>query len=86
VGASRHYGGGMSAARNWLPSDVARCQGVQSDGLWRDGCEDCLRRTAPPIDPERVWMMAPPVIVVFECEARIEPRETTNRQPAADTR
>jgi hypothetical protein len=86
VGASRHYGGGMSTPRNWLPSDVARCKGVQSDGQWRDGCEDCLRRTAPPIDPERVLMMSPPAIVVFECEARIKPRETTNRQPAADAR
>lgn len=63
----------MNASRNWLPGDVARCQGVQTDGEWREGCEDCLRRTAPPANPERVVMMAPPVIIVFECEARIAP-------------
>jgi hypothetical protein len=64
----------MSTVRNWLPSDVARCPGYEPDpGDLREGCEDCLRRTAPPADPERVLMMSPPVIVVFECEARIPP-------------
>ena len=56
-----------------LPADVDRCPGDQADGQWRDGCEDCLRRTSPPADPERVWRMTPPAIVVFECEARIAP-------------
>lgn len=56
-----------------LPGDVARCPGYQADGEWRDGCEDCMRRTAPPADPDRVWWMAPPVLVVIECEARIAP-------------
>jgi hypothetical protein len=74
----------MSTSRNWLPNDVGRCNGVQYDGQWREGCDDCLRRTAP--RTERVWMIEPPVIVVFECESRIAPRETTNRQPAPDGR
>ena len=56
-----------------LPDDVHRCAGVQHDGDWREGCQDCLRRTSPPGDPERVWMMAPPTLVVFECESRIPP-------------
>lgn len=56
-----------------LPYDIARCAGVQYDGDWREGCEDCLRRTSPggPMSP---WIEAP-VIVVFECEYRIGPRE-----------
>ena len=29
-----------------LPYDTARCAGVQYDGEWREGCEDCLRRTS----------------------------------------
>lgn len=56
-----------------LPADIARCPGEGSDDDWRDGCEDCLRRTSPPGDPERVWMMAPPPIIVFECEFYIPP-------------
>lgn len=56
-----------------LPADVARCHGYGSDGDWREGCEDCLRRTSPPVDPERVWRMTPPAIIVFECEYLIEP-------------
>jgi hypothetical protein len=56
-----------------LAADDRRCPGVQIDGDWRDGCEDCLRRTVPPANPERVWMMTPPAIVVFECESRIAP-------------
>lgn len=54
-----------------LPYDVARCNGVRIDGEWREGCEDCLRRTAP--RPSTFYAdMQPPAIVVFECEARIE--------------
>lgn len=56
-----------------LPADVARCPGYQADGDWREGCEDCLRRTAPPIDHPRVAHMLPPPVVAFECEFRIEP-------------
>ena len=56
-----------------LPADVARCPGDQAEGVWREGCDDCLRRTSPPADPERVLWMTPPTIVVFECEARIAP-------------
>jgi len=60
-----------------LPNGTARCPGVGSteDGemYWREGCEDCLRRTAPPIGgPPRI--MAPPPIIAFECEYRIEPQ------------
>lgn len=58
-----------------LPNDVARCDGSWSieDGEthWREGCETCLRRTAP--RPDRVVMMLPPPIVAFECEYLIEP-------------
>lgn len=55
-----------------LPDDVARCRGVNLDGQWREGCEDCLRRTSPAPDHKCV-RLAPPAIVVFECEYRIEP-------------
>lgn len=54
-----------------LPADVARCAGVIDEGQWREGCEDCRRRTDPPHD--RQVHMQPPLIVAFECEARIEP-------------
>ena len=55
-----------------LSADTERCQGVGSDlEGWREGCEDCLRRTSPPPDPERVWRMSPPQIIVFECESRL---------------
>lgn len=57
----------------FLPNDVARCPGYQADGEWREGCEDCLRRTAPPGNPDRVLMMRPPGIIAFECEYRIAP-------------
>ena len=52
--------------------DVARCHGVQIDGDWREGCDDCLRRTSPG-HPQRQAYIVPPVIVVFECEYRLEP-------------
>ncbi len=55
-----------------LPADVARCNGVgdEEEG-WREGCESCLRRTAPRLG--RYVMMTPPTIVVFECEHLIQP-------------
>lgn len=54
-----------------LPYDVARCSGVKIDGVWREGCEDCLRRTSPGHEHWQAFM-APPAIIVFECEMRIE--------------
>lgn len=60
---------------NTLPNDIARCDGDWiedgADSGWTEGCETCLRRTAP--RPERVQMIAPPKIIVFECENLIEP-------------
>jgi hypothetical protein len=62
---------------NSLPNDIARCNGDGSDEEgWREGCETCLRRTAP--RPEECWMMAPPSIIAFECEYLIEPKNKTN--------
>jgi hypothetical protein len=56
-----------------LSNDVARCAGVGSDEEgWREGCDDCLRRTDPGVG-ERVSHMEPPLIIVFECEFLIEP-------------
>ena len=53
-----------------LPHDFARCAGDGSDDEgWREGCDDCLRRTAPGGEQH----MEPPPIIVFECEYRIEP-------------
>jgi hypothetical protein len=41
----------LKAANN----DIARCEGVgyEEDGVisWREGCEDCVRRTMQPSDP-----------------------------------
>jgi len=58
-----------------LPNDIARCNGMWiEDGDhsdWREGCEDCLRRTST--RPERVLIISPPPIIVFECEFLIEP-------------
>jgi len=53
-----------------LPADVARCAGVQLDGDWREGCEQCLRRTSP-AGPWTPWI-EPPHIIVCECEYLIE--------------
>lgn len=57
-----------------LPNDVSRCDGVSFDDNgwidWREGCEHCLRRTAPRPDP--CWMMKAPEIIVFECPFLIE--------------
>ena len=36
-------------------------------------CEDCLRRTTPPIDHPHVAQMTPPSVIVFFCAERIEP-------------
>lgn len=57
---------------NTLPNDIARCDGVgDDDDGWREGCENCLRRTALS-HGERVPHIAPPPIIVFECEYLIE--------------
>ncbi len=57
-----------------LPNDVARCNGVgfqEDDGWdWREGCENCLRRTAPRV--LLYSMIEPPTIIAFECEFLIE--------------
>ena len=53
-----------------LPDDVGRCDGVQYDGEFREGCEACLRRIAP--RPEVVTMIDPPLIIAFWCEYLIE--------------
>lgn len=56
-----------------LPNDVSRCSGVgDGDEGWREGCEDCARRTSESTSDVSVWMM-PPDIIVFSCEFRIEP-------------
>jgi hypothetical protein len=57
-----------------LPADVARCPGVKADGDWREGCEDCQRRTDR--TGLQSWHVMPPKIIVFECEYRIPPETT----------
>jgi len=58
-----------------LPNDVARCNGYWcEDGdhsEWREGCEKCLRRTAP--REGKYPLINPPAIIAFECEYLIEP-------------
>ena len=59
-----------------IPNDIARCPGSGSDADgWREGCEDCMRRTSPPGNPERVLWMAPPALITFWCESHIEPQK-----------
>jgi hypothetical protein len=58
-----------------LPDDIARCNGEWvEDGdnsAWREGCETCLRRTAP--RAEHYTLISPPPIIAFECEYLLEP-------------
>jgi hypothetical protein len=61
-----------------LPADVARCEGVgypNEDGTmeWREFCENCMRRTHPPVDYDQVLMMEPPKIIEFWCQYHISP-------------
>jgi hypothetical protein len=68
----QHYrDGGRESVGNALPNDFARCNGVKEEGEWREGCDTCLRRTAP--RPEMVTLVDPPTIIAFECEYLIEP-------------
>ena len=59
-----------------LPHDIARCPGVPNEPDeppgWREGCETCLRRTAPGRPHQQMWM-EPPAIIAFWCEYLIEP-------------
>lgn len=60
-----------------LPNDIARCPGFGSDAEgWRDGCEDCQRRTAGGGDYV-AWMIPPP-LVIFWCELHIRPETKIN--------
>ena len=84
-GTSRQWVMGHDGVKRWadngepvqktatLPNDVARCTGVGSDTEgWREGCDDCLRRTAELPKGWASWI-TPPEIIAFECEFRIEP-------------
>ncbi len=59
-----------------LPYDISRCYGYKTEGEWREGCEDCQRRTAPG-HPYWQSYINPPSIIVFECERRIPPNEAS---------
>jgi hypothetical protein len=67
-----------------LPYDYARCAGAGSveDGVmnWREGCDDCLRRTSPG-SPHRQSWMTPDPIIAFECPWLIEPGEYYGNKP-----
>ena len=55
-----------------LPNDVARCVGSGNDEEgWREGCDVCLRRLSPATG-DHVSHIAPPLIIVFECEYLID--------------
>ncbi len=58
-----------------LLSAIARCPGYEADGVWREGCEDCQRRTDRSV-PLQAWMEPPPIIV-FECEFRMTVERTS---------
>ena len=64
---------------NTLPNGIARCDGVWyaegDNSEWHEGCETCLRRTAP--RPNIYALVLPPEIIAFECEYLIEPKSTT---------
>lgn len=72
-----------STALSALANHVARCDGVGSDDPdegWREGCDTCLRRTAP--RPEMCSMIEPPPILAFECEFLIEPNTKLGNERA----
>ena len=74
---------------NTLLYDIARCPGVpnQPDEPpgWREGCETCLRRTAPGSPHRQAWM-EPPAIIAFWCEYLIEPGGHETLRPETTTR
>jgi hypothetical protein len=58
-----------------LANDIARCNGVGNDAEgWREGCETCLRRTAP--RPIQCWTTDPPTFIDNQCPYAIKPQET----------
>lgn len=65
-----------------LPNDIARCPG-SGDAVegWREGCDDCQRRLSPA--GECTAWMAPPPVIVFECEYRLDPVAASSHPPAA---
>lgn len=76
--AREGFSSGLDGGR--LAGDVSRCDGVGSrDEGWREGCETCLRRTAP--RDGRVRVIAPPAIIVFECELAIPPNARRSATP-----
>ena len=63
-----------------LAYDIARCKGEGSEEEgWREGCDDCLRRTEAGSEHWQAYMQ-PPAIVVFECEYRIATVETKGEE------
>jgi hypothetical protein len=69
-----------------LPYHVPRCKGVRyiedDETYWREGCEQCLRRTSPPNpNPEQQWV-EPPTIITFFCEYLLEESDVQS-QPAS---
>ena len=69
-----------------LPNDIARCSGVGSDEEgWREGCEDCQRRTAESTSAV-VAHMLPPAFIVFFCESRIAPSNALSSAAAVGGR
>ena len=59
-----------------LPANADRCAGMWCEdslgGEWREGCEQCVRRTAPLPESGVEWMTPPPIIA-FWCEGYIGP-------------
>jgi hypothetical protein len=62
---------------NWLPYDIARCNGMRIESEeysgWRKDCETCLRRTAP--RPEIYTFISAPHTTTEQCEHLIEPEK-----------
>ena len=96
-GTSRQWVIGCDGVKRWadsgepvqkpettLPNDVARCAGVGDDeDGWREGCDDCARRTAESTSDVSAWMM-PPAIIAFWCEFRIAPNVKVTGAPPTD--
>lgn len=54
-----------------LPNHIDRCKGVNYEGEWREGCENCLRRTSTSSNQD-VAYLKPPEIIAFWCEYLID--------------